>query len=404
MLISLSLIFPLAIVFGVIYFLVRVSRGEKADGNTLTLKEVAVDAGIFLSLITSIVALVSIIFSAIDKKFVDVLNTNYYGSGTAINEDIRVAVSIILVAYPIYVGLAYFKAKYLKNNAERRNLKAVKYVNYITLGVAALFIIGSLITTIYEYLGGELGLAFFYKMLTVVAIALVLAFYNYYSIHRDYSKKSNTANTLALLSLLAILASVIYSVSILGSPAQVRKIKFDEKRLTDLSNIQNEILNHWTKAKTLPASISNIQGDGFSNGFVMPTDPSTKEAYKYNIVEDSKMVKAAGRECAAYYPNKFNNGNYYDVNKLYCDIPTKAVFEICANFETVRAYDENGMDQSGSGWDNSNILGVKSLDIMSARYYEPTYYDSYNKNPNWNHDAGYKCFKRTIDPVKYPQY
>ncbi len=395
---------PATILVAVIYFLVRAVRGASA-GDGLNVKELAIDGGIFITLITSIVALVSIIFSAIDKKFVDVLKQTYYGYQDTVNDDVRVAVSIILVAYPMYLLLAYYRANYLKANPARRNISAMKYVNYIILAVASLFILGSLATTIYEYLGGELGVAFAYKLLTVVIIAAILIVYNYFTLKRNYDTKSNIPNILAVISLIAVISAVVYSISILGSPAEVRKTKFDEKRLTDLSNIQNEILNYWTRNKILPANINSIQGDGFNNGFIIPTDPKTKTSYEYKIVEMGKSVKKTGQDCATYYPNKFNalnNNNVYDVTKLSCEIPGKSTFEICANFETVRAYDENGIEQTG--WDATNALGVPSLDAKAVRYSEVSYYDSYTKNSNWNHNIGNTCFKRTIDPLKYPQY
>ena len=52
----LGFIVPAVIVIGVIFFLVKISRGNK-DDNSLTMKEVFIDSGIFLSLITSIVAI-----------------------------------------------------------------------------------------------------------------------------------------------------------------------------------------------------------------------------------------------------------------------------------------------------------------------------------------------------------
>jgi hypothetical protein len=403
----LGFLIPFAILVGVIYFLVKVSRKEE-DVNSLRAKEVLVDTGIFISLTTSIVAIVSIVFSAIDKKFVDVLKSDSYGAFSSINEDVRVAVSIIAVIYPIYIALAYYRAKYLTNNKDRRDIPAMRNVNYITLGAAAVFIIGSVVTTIYQYLGGDLGVAFFYKIATVLAISLALGFYNYFSLKRNYENKTSVPNILAVLSLIAVVSAVVYSINILGSPAHVRKVKFDEKRLNDLSNIQQNILSYWQGKKVLPANMQDINNDGFNSGFFLPKDPRSKDPYMYKIIENSKLIKAYGQDCATFYPNKFNSmmntNGYYDISKLSCEIPSKAIFEICANFETVRAYDENGMDQSGQGWDAANSFGVKSIDSMSARYYEPMYYDSYTKNPNWNHDKGETCFKRTIDPLKYPSY
>jgi Domain of unknown function (DUF5671) len=413
--IALGFTVPLAILVAIIYFIVR-SIKNSGDEYSLTFKEISIDLGLFLFLVTSIASLISIIFSAVDKKFVDILRANdfYSDSISMLNNDVRMATSIILVAFPIYLALAFYKSKNLMSNPQRLNLPATRYVNYFIVGVSALFIIGSLISIIYQYLGGELGAAFGYKVLTVSIIAIALFVYNYYSLKRDYSQKSSIPYLFAALSLIAVIGSVVYSISILGSPAKIRMIRFDEKRLTDLSIIQQQILTNWQQNKVLPANMTELSGDGFNYGFVLPKDPRDASSYEYKILENSVMEKATAQKCATFYPNKFNsytnygvNGSTYDVSTLKCEIPSKAVFEVCGSFETIRAYDENGVDQSRSGWDASNEFGISTLGApaaISSKYYEPIYFDVYNKNPNWNHDAKHTCFKRTIDPLKYPSY
>lgn len=401
---------PLLLLVGVVLFIIKVTRNSADPKDSLTTKEILIDGGIFLSLITSVVALISIVFAAIDKKFVDVLNSSAY-SQSYLNDDVRVAVSIILVAYPIYVALSYYRAKNLAASPERQSIKSLKYLNYVTLAVAGLFVVGCLITTIYKYLGGELGIAFMLKLLTVVLVAGALFAYNYYSIKRDYSTPTRVPHLFAIASLVLVAAAVIYSVSVIGSPAEVRKARFDDKRLADLSNIQDQVLQYWQRTKTLPAKLSDINGDGFNYGFVLPSDPKTKELYGYNIVENSKTVRGTPTDCSTYYRNRVvsvrADGSSASDFSQGCDMPSKATFEICGNFETVRAYDENGVDQSPLGWQKVNSLGVAGIDASAPKYYyaDNRYYPGdYQRNPNWNHDATHTCFKRIIDPLKYPQY
>jgi hypothetical protein len=114
------------------------------------------------------------------------------------------------------------------------------------------------------------------------------------------------------------------------------------------------------------------------------------------------MVRTVGKDCATFYPSKYQinpTNAIYETSKLVCEIPSKAVFEICANFETKRVYDENGMDQSANGaFDTASP-------VMSKYGSDIAYYNgSYDKTPNWNHDIGNTCFTRTIDPLKYPSY
>lgn len=400
----LGFLVPIIILVAIVYGVMKIVK-NKDESNFLTLKEATVDLSIFVSLVTSIVALLSILFAAIDKKFVDILKSNRYYSDTLLNDDIRIAVSVILVAFPIYLALAYYRAKMLRANPSRQNLPATKFVHYAILTVSSLFIVGSIITVIYQYLGGDLGVAFFWKVASVLIISIVLGLYSYYTINRNYKEKTNLPNIFAIISLIAVVLSVVYSINILGSPAKIRKIKIDNKRLEDLSNIQNRVMDYWRTNKALPTSIVDIKSDGINGGYVVTTDPVTGDNYDYKIIKDSKLINVNGQQCLTFYPNKWRDLNLNNINSVACQIPGEAVFEICANFDTVRAYDENGIDQSGSGWDARNELGVSSISTAtSMKYQYVSYFNPTDTNPNWNHNVGKHCFKRTIDPLKNPQY
>lgn len=402
-----ALLVPVAILVAVVYFIVKfVAKGD-AEAKMLTPREFGLELGIFVSLFTSIVALVNIAFAAIDKKFPDILATdnNYYNYTGPMSEDIRIAVAVIVVAFPVYLFLVWMRARTLKNNPVRASIPAMKYQNYITIFFSIVFIIGTLISVVYSYIGGEISSANGLKALLVIILSIALFFYYYISLKRDYSKSSSLSTALIVLSLIAVFGSVFYSVSVLGSPAEVRKMRIDDKRLTDLYSIQQQILTYWQQKKTLPTSTQAFTADGFGGGMIIPKDPVSKEPYAYKIIENSSIVKAKGQDCVAYYPNKYNRYNNngevisYDISKISCEMPSQAVFEICANFETSRMYDENGTDQS------ANV----AFDYASPKYNSSTadaiyYGGSYDKSPVWNHPAANTCFKRTIDPTKYPNY
>lgn len=397
---------PVAILAGVVYFIVKMVSKSETESKMLTPKEFGFELGIFVSLFTSIVALVNIVFAAIDKKFPDILAVdNYYGYTGAMSEDIRIAVAVIVVAFPVYLFLVWMRARYLRANVNRAILPAMKYQNYITIFFSIVFIIGTLITVVYSYIGGEISSANGLKALLVFVLSIALFVYYYVSLKRDYSKSSSLSTVLIVISLALVFGAVFYSVSVLGSPAQVRKMRIDDKRLTDLSSIQQQILSYWQQKRVLPESTEAFSADGLGSGMIIPKDPVSKEAYAYKVIENSKTIKGKGQDCVTYYPNKYNhytaNGEVvnYDLSKISCDMPSNAVFEICANFETSRMYDENGTDQS------ANV----AFDYASPKYAsytsEAMYYGgSYDKSPVWNHPATTTCFKRTIEPTKYPNY
>jgi uncharacterized membrane protein len=400
--ILLSTLIPVVLLVGIVYIIFKITNKESS--NFMSPKEFGMELGIFVSLVSSVGALISVVFTAIDKKYPDVLaNTSYVSS--PMNEDVRMAISILFVAFPLYLVLAWARAKYFEKNADRRNITSLKWPHYVTIFVSLFSIATSVVVTIYYYLGGELVARFGLKMLTVLVILLGLAAYHYFLVKRDYSKKSLIPLVFTLISSVLVLGSIIYSINVLGSPSEIRKQRFDDKRLEDLSQIQQQVLSFWTRSKTLPTDLKSLYSDGISSGLVVPTDPSTKQSYTYEIVQNSQMVKAKGQDCVSYYPTKFNSynqGSNYDVSKITCEMPTKATFKICANFESVRMYDENGMDQRGnSAFDYTSPKYASYNSDVAAVYYMGGGYD---KNPNWNHEAGNQCFERTIDPVRYPNY
>ncbi len=396
-----SLLIPFIILVGVIYLIFKLVN--KDSSSIITPKEFGLELGIFVSLIASVGSLISVVFEAIDKKYPDVLTSSMYDTNV-VNDDVRMSVAILLVAFPLYLALAWMRAKYFEKNADRRNVSSLKWPHYVTIFISLFAIVASIITTIYYYLGGELVIRFGLKMLTTLVVLFGLAAYHYFLVKRDYTKKTLIPIVFTVVSSVLVIGAVIYSINILGSPAEIRKMRFDEKRLENLSNIQQQILSNWQRTKTLPADLKSLYSDGLSSGMIIPKDPSTKEDYSYAVITNSQTVKARGQDCVTYYPNKFNNFNQtsnYDLSKITCDIPTKATFKICANFETERMYDENGMDQRGNGAFDYTSPKYASYNSDASAYYYPGMME---KSPNWNHKAGYQCFERTIDPLKYPSY
>ena len=131
---------------------------------------------------------------------------------------------------------------------------------------------------------------------------------------------------------------------IVGSPAVQREMRMDERRISDLQNIQWEIINYWQLKRILPSSLSDLHND--ISGFSVPKDPETDVDYEYQVVSPLK-------------------------------------FGLCANFKRESLKDD-----------------------YHARVSEPVYYeDTYMKtfSGSWSHKSGRVCFEREIDPELYPE-
>lgn len=402
-----AFIIPVLILVGLIYFVVKFVSKDSNNPNMLTPKELGMEIGIFISLFTSLISVATVVFAAIDKKFPDILSNTYYGDygyEGIMSDDIRISISVALISFPIYIGLVWLRSKYFEKHRDRAAIPAMKYQNYVSIFFATLFIVGTLVSVVYNYIGGEISSANGLKALVVIIMAASLFTYYYKSLKRNYSEGYKPSIVLALVSLVLVFGVIFYSIAILGSPAQIRKMRIDDKRLSDLNTIQQQILSHWQQKKSLPTDTGVLASDGLGSGITVPKDPVTKDPYKYNIIQDSKIIKGKGEDCARRYPGKYvtysNNGEAIsmDTSKITCDLPTEAVFEICASFDTVRMYDENGVDQ------RSNPVFTSEFKYIPLSVDSVYYGGSYDKTPNWNHQTGEQCFKRTIDPTKYGNY
>ena len=89
----------------------------------------------------------------------------------------RWSVSSIIVAFPIFLYLSTLTNREVRHDPAKRASKVRRQLTYLTLFVAAAFIIGDLIAFLNDLLAGELTVRFVLKVLTVAVIASALFLY-----------------------------------------------------------------------------------------------------------------------------------------------------------------------------------------------------------------------------------
>lgn len=336
------------------------------DNKTRAL-DVFLYLGIGISLVTSVYNLLQILFTAIDRKFADVLSPSYVD---VYNSDMRLAVAFLVVMFPLYIVLSWYVAKDIAKFLYKRDLTIRKVMVYTMIFVTVLSLIGTLVSIIYTYLGGELSARFAYKAASVFVVSLSVFGYYFYSARRDYSNKTSVPLIATLVASVIVLGSLAWSISIVGTPAEMRLKRLDSTRLSDISSIQQQVFNRFQTTDKLPMDLSELN-DAFQ-GYSVPVDPVTKESYVYRVSQQP-VVKV----------------NYATQKK---EMTTNAVFELCATFDTVR--DTNSM----RGGSPPIKAGVLSVDVP---YSVSNYYYDGDQSPFWNHGTGEVCFKRIISPDMY---
>lgn len=353
-----------------IYSLITSKNIMNGETKTKAL-DVFVYLGIGITLVMSVTNLLQIIFTAIDRKFPDILNAGNYVD--IYSSDVRLAIASLVVMYPLYVALSWYTAKDISKFIYKRDLTIRKVVIYTTLFITACTLIGTLVSIIYTYLGGELTARFGWKALSVFVVASAAGWYYLYSMRRDYTQKDSIPMIATVLVTVLVIGSIAWSVSVIGTPAEMRAKRIDSQRLSDLSSIQQQVFNFFQTTEKLPGTTSEL--NNAFQGYSVPVDPVTNSAYKYKVLQQP-VVKAN-----------------YSTNKK--ELVTNAVFEICANFDIARETDGNvGM---GGGVKISSPLSIGTDSMYSVSNY---YYDG-DRSPFWNHGVGETCFKRIISPDMY---
>lgn len=290
-----------------------------------------------VTLYWSAVSFVTLMWQYINYFFPDVLNNIYYNG---FNEAIRFAVSSLIIVFPIFILVSWYLNKIYRREYAVRESKIRKWLLYLTLFIAALVIIGDLVTVINTFLGGEITARFILKALSVLAVAGVVFGYYLDDVRRDHPAKSG--KYFAWGTTVVVLVSVVGAFFIVGSPATARLMQYDQQKIQDLQEIQSRIVFYWQSKEILPASLSSLT-DPIA-GFVVPIDPQTGDSYEYNIIDSANLS-----------------------------------FELCATFNK-EGQDQYAQNRMASG---PSVPAKASIE-------------------NWQHNTGRTCFERTIDKQIYP--
>jgi hypothetical protein len=324
-----------SIVLILIVLIVIVMENTKASA-----KDFFLHLGAMVGLYTITVSFLNLVFKIINKVFPEVArNTYVWGAGA----EISMPVATLVIFFPLFVFLSYFVNKIYIENPAKKELGIRKWLTYITLFVAGIVLAGDLVTVLYKFLDGQdFTAAFLLKALAVLFVAGCIFWFYIQDIQDKVSSKMRKIWAIGVG--IVILVFIILGFGVLGSPQTQRLIRYDNQKISDLQNIQWQVISYWQLNGMMPASLSDIKSQ--QQYTEIPTDPQLKTTYEYKKTDTM-------------------------------------VFELCAEFnkedKNQNPYITNGV--------NSKIMNSTG-DVI--------------QNSNWNHGAGRQCFSRVIDPVLYP--
>jgi hypothetical protein len=173
--------------------------------------------------------------------------------------------------------------RFIRNDIARDAMKNELWVRrwalVLTVFVAGATVVGDLIALVNGFLGGDLTTRFFLKVLVVLFVAGGV-FLHFLADLRGYWKiNPDRAKMIGLATGALVLVAIVSGFFIMGTPGEVRLMRFDQQKITDLQEVQWQIVNYWQQKESLPASLEELE-DPLS-GYGLPVDPQSGESYGY---------------------------------------------------------------------------------------------------------------------------
>ena len=206
------------------------------------------------------------------------------------------AIASVIIAFPLYLFLARWLAQFAAGDPERRQSLVRRWLTYLTLVVAAGFILGDLIALLANVLTGDPTLRFVLKALSVLAISGCIFGYYLWDMRRTEAEVSAPGTPLMLRVLvgvvvIAVVGCVAYAFVLMGSPGKQRDIRLDRERVSHLSNIAENIDLYWELNSDLPAELAQMSGPRYFLSRIH--DPERGGRYEYRVIEDNRYELCA---------------------------------------------------------------------------------------------------------------
>lgn len=295
--------------------------------------------GAMLALYISVTTYITLLFNYLNFAFPDTLA--YYSDPYASGASYEMATLVVLV--PLFLILMRFIRRDISLDATRADIWVRRWALHLTLFVTAVAVVVDLIVLLMYFFDGDVSVRFALKVLVVLLVSAA-GFLHFLADLRGFWKTHvRQAHTVGIAVGILVLCSIIAGFFIIGTPWQAREYRTDEQRVSDLQQLQSQLISYWQSKQALPASLQALN-DPYS-GFLVPQDPQTGTAYEYEAT-------------------------------------TTLAFALCATFSVPSRSTAPSVTEPSVKYPALALQG------------DPANY--------WSHAAGEVCFYRTIDPQRYP--
>lgn len=237
--------------------------------------------GAIVGLYASVGALIALLFQYINYAFPDPLA---YYSMDPFSSGIRFSMATLIVMVPVTLFLFRLIRQDIVAIPEKAELWVRRWALVLTVFIFAAVMVGDLITLINYFLGGELTTRFILKVLVVLLVAGGVFLHFLADLRGYWLQNAGRAQMVGYAAGALVIASIVAGFFIMGTPGEVRLIRYDAQKVADLQNIQYQVVNYWQQKQMLPQNLDEIY-DPIS-GMEIPKDPQSMESYRYEKTGD----------------------------------------------------------------------------------------------------------------------
>jgi len=141
----------------------------------------------FISLYVMAVSIALIMNFFVDKWFPGITSNSYssYITDQVESTTLRAYMAALIVSFPLFAFFFLHITKRTISNSNMRNMKARKVLIYITLTVTFIIMLSSIITTVFNFLNGNLSVNFLFHILVTLIVSGIVFGYYFYQIKED---------------------------------------------------------------------------------------------------------------------------------------------------------------------------------------------------------------------------
>jgi len=259
--------------------------------------------GSLVSLYASVSLFLVLVYAVINKTVGDV---HYFSNDEGA---MRFAIAGLVVLFPLYVIISRVIGNMYRNHANLIHSSTKKWITSVTLFVSGLVLAGDLFAVIYRFLEGSTTASFILKALAVLVVLGTTFWYYLQDIKRtDYSDKK-LSQYYGIASAAVIVVFIVVGFAYAKSPVTVRKINNDNQRVSDISLLQNYIVDYWQRTGALPETLAEIEDPILHVS--IPEGPNG-EVYTYSMKSDVEFELCAVFETDSIKSQVRNYDSHYD--------------------------------------------------------------------------------------------